>query len=170
MVFYFLAAPLLRSCRTMAFGSPPQRDHTPLTPLVPSPQPSGLCSVINSRGARGPPRGRQARGLCQLFTVPSFWESHPQGSWGLRQGRWWTQGKTLKVRQDGLQGPWPLDNRARGPAWARLLALHVGSWCFPDFGLCLTPSQWLTHLCTIRTVCSFSSFCILTQISLNKCI
>lgn len=42
----------------MAFGSPPQRDHTPLTPLVPSPQPSGLCSVINSRGPG--PSARQA--------------------------------------------------------------------------------------------------------------
>lgn len=101
-------------------GVPPQRDQTHSLPLspVPSPQPSGLCSLTHSRGL-GPTRGRQAsKGPLAALHGALILGKSCSGKRGTSAWtRWWIQGRTLKVRLSGLQGPWPLNNLGTAMGW-----------------------------------------------------
>lgn len=132
----------------MAFGFPPQRDHTP------------LCTEGPWRLCTEPRFGKVLLREPGRFRLDRMVDRRPD-----LEGEAGRAPRSLASEQPG-------DVRGVGSGLARawLLALHTGCWCFPNFRLCLTPSQCLTHPCTTCTVCSLFSFCVLTHFSSNKCI
>lgn len=135
---------LLRSCRRVAFGFSPQRYHTAHTSPSPAPSPAVSRQTCLGFTPGGPGRSSQ---------FPHFGKVILRGA-GDCHRRPVHPGGPPKVGKRRLQSQSPLDNfgmatdGVRGEVWTWLLALHTGelSEYFPNFSLCLRPSQCLAHL------------------------
>ena len=140
----------------MAFGLPPQRDHTPQPSGFQPPSPSlevfhQTCPEIPAPwfplGAQAPQGVRHARGLGSASQHPHF-GSLPQGSWGLLpEAGWDIQGGFRRQGRAGFKVAglrttlgWPWGGRGAWLGSASGFTHGLLSGCFPNFNFCFTPS------------------------------